>query len=561
MPRNCILGLSFWYRMILGMYVLTTANAILLGYAWSNFALSNPQYFADAWPTFSRALTFGPLEKYKLLAAIAGAGLFFGAASLAVMRWQQSQMVDAYPWLHRMRVLPVGLAAPLGIVHYYHVVIRLNANTDLHMLMSYIFFFGMSFVIIADLFCSLYVEKRLHRARGEVIRRLSVQHKIGVGVMLDCIVFLVTFILKDVAWNPWPVQTQRLFVVSEWTWIVLAHTYAVLYVQQARVYFRPRHGSSAVPAASAATALCPILLAALVSTASPERAMAQMTVATTAIGGTGRIQAGSGTIVLNAPSGRIVERVTVKPGERVRKGTVLVIMSDHALRLIERDSAAERQRDAERQYEIRATVSSLDVEAARLSLAQARDEAEAIAALDRRTIAPRERRQRENAVALAETNLKLAEAKRDEARMSFESELKALRTRRSIATADVAMTQMLAPVDSTVLEVNVQAGASPGGGPAVTLADTSRMYVVADFFEGDLQKLAPGQRASVNNAALGPPLQAQVERIGRSVDPVNRLAKVWLLLDQTSPADRFIGMQVDVKVEPAASTQSKGVRP
>jgi HlyD family secretion protein len=121
--------------------------------------------------------------------------------------------------------------------------------------------------------------------------------------------------------------------------------------------------------------------------------------------------------------------------------------------------------------------------------------------------------------------------------------------------------QLVAPVDATVLEVNVQAGASAGGGPAITLADTSRMFVVADIFEGDLPKLAPGQRATMTNAALGQPLQGRIDRIGRVVDPINRLAKVWVLLDQASPADRFIGMQVDLKVDPAGNAQAKGSRP
>ena len=87
------------------------------------------------------------------------------------------------------------------------------------------------------------------------------------------------------------------------------------------------------------------------------------------------------------------------------------------------------------------------------------------------------------------------------------------------------------------------------------------MYVVTDFFEGDLAKLASGQRVTVTNAALGQPLQGRLERIGRQVDPVNRLTKAWVALDQPSPADRFIGMQVDVKVDTESTAQGKGGRP
>jgi multidrug efflux pump subunit AcrA (membrane-fusion protein) len=53
----------------------------------------------------------------------------------------------------------------------------------------------------------------------------------------------------------------------------------------------------------------------------------------------------------------------------------------------------------------------------------------------------------------------------------------------------------------------------------------------------------------VSNSALGAPLSGEVERIGRTVDPVNRLAKVWVKLDNPTPADRYIGMQVDVRID------------
>jgi multidrug efflux pump subunit AcrA (membrane-fusion protein) len=305
------------------------------------------------------------------------------------------------------------------------------------------------------------------------------------------------------------------------------------------------------------------MLGLVVTTLYIPRATAQVAPAPppSSIGGTGRIQPGDGIIALHAPAGRRVERVTVRPGERVRKGTVLMVMADQAVRALERDSVLDRLRDAEQQYAIRAKVALLDVEAARLAAAQAREESEAVSSLDPRTIAAREQRQRANALALAETQLKLAEARRAESRQVFDSEQKNLKLRLNIATMELASMQLVAPLDATVLEVNVQVGANAGNAPAVTLADTTRMYVVADFFEGDLPKLAAGQRVTVTNAALGQPLQGRVDRIGRMVDPVNRLAKVWVLLDLPSPADRFIGMQVDLKVDPARNSKSKGGLP
>ena len=172
-----------------------------------------------------------------------------------------------------------------------------------------------------------------------------------------------------------------------------------------------------------------------------------------------------------------------------------------------------------------------------------------MARLDERTFPAREKRQRDNAAAQSKVALEAANVKLDEARKSAEAELRMARTQLKLAEAALLATRITAPADATVLEVHVQPGSS-GGGPAVTLADTSRMYVVADFFEGDLPKLATGQRVKVANNALGSTLEGAIERIGRVIDPVNRLAKVWVKLDKPAPADRFIGMQVDVKVEP-----------
>ena len=58
------------------------------------------------------------------------------------------------------------------------------------------------------------------------------------------------------------------------------------------------------------------------------------------------------------------------------------------------------------------------------------------------------------------------------------------------------------------------------------------------------------QHATANNRSLRPETRPlRNSSIGRVIDPVNRLAKVWVKLDKPAPADRYIGMQVDVKVD------------
>ena len=204
--------------MALGFVVLAAADALLLLYAWQSFALTEPGALEGEWPTFSRALTIGNAELYAALAATAGAGLLVAAGALAAMRIAERRWTLA---------ACAAFAAALGVVHYFHVTITLTSNLGQHMALSYLFFFGMSGVIIVDVLLAV----RLGLAS-------RAQRVTGISVLVTSAAFLATYTLKDLGANPWPVATQRAFVVTEWLWIILAHAYALLYVQPVRSHFR-----------------------------------------------------------------------------------------------------------------------------------------------------------------------------------------------------------------------------------------------------------------------------------------------------------------------------------
>ena len=543
---------SVWSRAALGFAVLAAFDAVLLGYAWINFAQARPEYFDSEWPTFSRVLTLQTIL-YPWLAAIGGAGLFAGGASLAAMQWKRAKVAATGRAALLGMAFAGALSAPLGIVHFFHMSITLSGDLDTHMALSYAFFIGMTTVIALDVACTA-LARRAGVADAAMLspRRARVHRAVGQWVVVSALVFLATYIFKDAAGNPWQGATQKVFVIAEAAWVVLSHVYALMYVTPIRAYFatRPQGARSSANAYARST----VVLAALgiAVHAAPSPAYAAAPAATPqAIGGTGRIQPAGGVLVVAAPAGRAVGEVLVRDGDRVKKGALLLTLADQSVRALERDLAAERLRNAERQAVERRKSAELDRETAKLAHQQASADAAAVAQLDERTFPAREKRQRDNAAAQSKVALEAATVKLDEARKSAEAELRMARTQLKLAEAALAATRVTAPVDATVLEVHVQPGAS-GGGPAVTLADTSRMYVVADFFEGDLPKLAAGQRVKVANNALGAALDGAIERIGRVIDPVNRLAKVWVRLDRPEPADRFIGMQVDVKVSPVS---------
>lgn len=271
------------------------------------------------------------------------------------------------------------------------------------------------------------------------------------------------------------------------------------------------------------------------------------------IGGKGRIAPLGGVIALApAQAGSPVERVLVREGDRVRKGDVVAVHADRALREIERDAAQDRLRRVEDAFAARQRVLELERQSARLQLESAQAEVEALKGLDDRTVAPRERRMRAQALAAAELAVRLADARAVEARASYEQDRRAARAQVDAALAALARAQAVAPRDATVIEV-IQPGSAQPGQAHVTLADTSVMYVNAEFFEGDLARMAPGQKARISNPALASPLSGVVEQVGRIVSPASRLGKVTIRLDQAAPADRYIGMQVDVTVQPTPS--------
>jgi multidrug resistance efflux pump len=268
-----------------------------------------------------------------------------------------------------------------------------------------------------------------------------------------------------------------------------------------------------------------------------------------AVGGTGRIQPLGGLIAVNGQYGQQVERVDVEAGQKVRKGAVLFTLADRTQREREQSWAAARLSAFEQQAIQQRRLAELEMESAGLTVLTAKANILQIQNLTEQTVSLKERREREHALAHSETMLKQATVRRDELRHRLDSEITNLASALERARQYFAASALIAPRDATVVEVNVSPGMALGGLPAVLLADTSRMYVVADFFEGDLPKLVPGQRVRVSNNALGAPLHGAIERIGRIVDSTNRLVKVWVKLDMPTPADRYIGMQVDVRVE------------
>ncbi|CAN0381800.1 unnamed protein product, partial [Ectocarpus sp. 4 AP-2014] len=76
--------------------------------------------------------------------------------------------------------------------------------------------------------------------------------------------------------------------------------------------------------------------------------------------------------------------------------------------------------------------------------------------------------------------------------------------------ADLATTEVVAPLDGIILKVYSRVGERVGDQGLVALADTRHMQAVAEVFEADLQRVAPGDQAEIRVASSGKLLRGVV---------------------------------------------------
>jgi cobalt-zinc-cadmium efflux system membrane fusion protein len=200
---------------------------------------------------------------------------------------------------------------------------------------------------------------------------------------------------------------------------------------------------------------------------------------------------------IGAPvSGRVLE-LRVQPGDRVRKGQPLLVIASP---------------DAESAF--------ADFVAARADAALAEKNLER----QRRLLADQAVSQRE--VLQAESEATKARAGRARAL----ARLEVLGIAPDDPTARPSRYLLRAPIDGVVVERPATPGMevrADSGTPLVTVADLSRLWVLADVFERDVGAVAVGARAEVRVAAWpARTWEGKVTHVGDVVDPQSRTVKV-----------------------------------
>jgi len=252
--------------------------------------------------------------------------------------------------------------------------------------------------------------------------------------------------------------------------------------------------------------------------------------------------------------GRITE-VAVRDGQVVEKGQLLFRIDGESYRLnvAQATAAIDAAQVEVGNLSASATTSHVDIAAAREDVAFAQVSFERQAALmekgfttkaaydaSRHAVTQARERVRQAEAAAAEARAKLAGGPAS----GINPQVEAARVQRAQAEVDLARTEVRAPSAGRVAQSDrLQVGQMMVAGlPAVTLVDTDRPWVEANFKETDLANMRPGQRAEIRFDAY-PKLKVRghVLTIGAgtgsefSVLPAQNATGNWVKVTQRVP--------------------------
>jgi HlyD family secretion protein len=275
----------------------------------------------------------------------------------------------------------------------------------------------------------------------------------------------------------------------------------------------------------------------------------------------GRVLPRSGIVDLAGVPGDTVVSVNVKEGDWVDAGQSLATLSSA-------QQAAKGLADAEAALEATRASGSRDVEVAQASASAAETEASfakerydrMYAARNSEFISPDQLSDR--TVAMGTANVKLLQARQDleKARRGAEKAVRAAEADVRAARAQLSLAEVRSPIRARVLKTLARVGSSSGRGELFKLGDTSSMVVVAEIYEDDVLKVKPGQKATVSSVALPGKMTGEVSSVSsliyrnslESLDPnqssQTRIVEVTILMDQASPLDHLVLLQVDVSI-------------
>jgi HlyD family secretion protein len=299
------------------------------------------------------------------------------------------------------------------------------------------------------------------------------------------------------------------------------------------------------------------------------------------VGCIGRVEPENGIIVVAASPalGRtpVIAKLLVQEGQMVAPGEVIATLQslpdlEAAVQQEEARVAIAKSRLAQLEAGARpGDVLALKSELARLQTESnaARQELDQKQALGQKDFVPR--------VQVDEARLKSEDSDRllEAARHRLESLTEVRESDVNLAKSELAAAQadldrarieqnagtVRSPVRARVIRIVARAGEAVGPDGVVTLADTSRMDVIAEVYETDIVRVHPGQKAVISSASLASPLEGVVRSISPQIEnrslPMEpseaadeRVYQTRISVDHPEMLAQRINAKVNVLIEP-----------
>jgi multidrug resistance efflux pump len=267
------------------------------------------------------------------------------------------------------------------------------------------------------------------------------------------------------------------------------------------------------------------------------------------IGATGYIAPANGVILLRGPTGAVIGAIYVHVGDHLKKGDPLIAFDDTAPKGEEKVAALELD-TAIKMAAQREAVEAQTLRRAEQKLQRAQKEAASYRAVGVGGTSYKEISQLVDDVEEAQFAVDVEKAKQQEAVVETANAVSAAAARLEVAKAKVASYVLRAPSDGTVLQIERSVGDTAGSEPLMQFADLSTMFVICQVYEGDMLKLKRGMKATITTAGIPDLGTGAVEQVGQLIDGRSQLGEVRLRLDRNSPADRLVGMSVEVLIAP-----------
>ena len=290
-----------------------------------------------------------------------------------------------------------------------------------------------------------------------------------------------------------------------------------------------------------------------------------------------------GVIQVTAPTTTnraVIDQLLVSEGDRVQAGQDLAILSTHEAQLAAVETAAAQIEIVQAQLaQVQAGEERGDIQAqaaavtsAEAQLADAQTEYARYEFLyEQGAISAEERDRRLLSLQTAEANLqqqqetlRSLEAVRPEDIQIAAAQLANAIAQRDEAIASLALTSIQAPRAGEIIRINTQPGELVGEGGVLDLGQTDQMYVSAEVYQSDIDRVRIGQEARITGDAFAGALMGTVSQIGREVrgqsvqdaDPLADVdARVVEVKIQLNPPDSekvsgLTNLQVQVTLAP-----------